>query len=71
MPGQEQAVENALLRRDVEELSIEVKALREDVRSLVAAWQTANYIVVGVKYIAGGVAAVGVIWGAFKLYLSK
>ena len=71
MQNQEQAVENALLRRDVEELSIEVKALREDVRSLVAAWKTANYIVVGVKYIAGAVAAVGVIWGAFKLYITK
>ena len=71
MQTQDQAIENALLRRDVESLSVEVKALRDDVKSLVAAWQTANYIVVGVKYIAGAVAAVGVIWGAFKLYITK
>ena len=71
METQSQAVENALLRRDVEILSGEVKQLSIDVKELVMAWQTANNIVVAVKYIAGAVAAVGVIWGAFKLYLSK
>lgn len=55
----------------MELLSAEVKALREDVQSLVAAWKTANYIVVGVKYISSMVAAVAMIWGAFKLYVSK
>ena len=69
--GQEQAVENALLRRDVEELTQKVEALSADVKALVTAWQTANNIVVAVKYIAGAVAAIGVIWGAVKLYLSK
>lgn len=71
MTGQEQAVENALLRRDVEELTQKVEALSADVKALVTAWQTANNIVVAVKYIAGAVAAIGVIWGAVKLYLSK
>lgn len=71
MTGQEQAVENALLRRDVEELSQKVEELSADVKALVTAWQTANNIVVAVKYIAGAVAAIGVIWGAVKLYLSK
>ena len=71
METQSQAVENALLRRDVEILSGEVKQLSIDVKELVMAWQTANNIVVAVKYIAGAVAAVCVIWGAFKLYLSK
>lgn len=69
--GQDQAVENALLRRDVEELSQKVEELSADVKALVTAWQTANNIVVAVKYIAGAVAAIGVIWGAVKLYLSK
>ncbi|MBU3640509.1 hypothetical protein [Polynucleobacter sp. Fuers-14] len=71
MTGQDQAVENALLRRDVEELSQKVEELSADVKALVTAWQTANNIVVAVKYIAGAVAAIGVIWGAVKLYLSK
>jgi len=71
MQTQDQAIENALLRKDMELLSAEVKALREDVQSLVAAWKTANYIVVGVKYISSMVAAVAMIWGAFKLYVSK
>jgi len=69
--GQDQAVENALLRRDVEELSQKVEELSADVKALVTAWETANNIVVAVKYIAGAVAAIGVIWGAVKLYLSK
>jgi len=69
--GQGQTVENALLRRDVEELTQKVEALSADVKALVTAWQTANNIVVAVKYIAGAVAAIGVIWGAIKLYLSK
>ena len=71
MTGQDQAVENALLRRDVEELSQKVEELSADVKALVTAWNTANNIVVAVKYIAGAVAAIGVIWGAIKLYLSK
>ena len=71
MTGQDQAVENALLRRDVEELSQKVEELSADVKALVTAWNTANNIVVAVKYIAGAVAAIGVIWGAVKLYLSK
>jgi len=69
--GQDQAVENALLRKDVEILSEKVEQLSADVKALVTAWDTANNIVVAVKYIAGAVAAIGVIWGAIKLYLSK
>lgn len=68
---QSQAIENALLRKDVEILSKKVDQLSTDVKELVMAWQTANNIVVAVKYISGFVAAVIVIWGAFKLYLSK
>ena len=71
MTGQDQAVENALLRRDVEELSQKVEELSADVKALVTAWNTANNLVVAVTDIAGAVAAIGVIWGAVKLYLSK
>lgn len=71
MTSQEQAVENALLRKDVEILSEKVEQLSADVKALVTAWQTANNIVVAVKYIAGAVAAIGVIWGAIKLFFTK
>lgn len=68
---QSEAVSDALLRKDVELLSEEVKALREDVASLVAAWNTATYIVVFVKWIAGAGVAVGVIYTFFKHILEK
>lgn len=71
MSAQDQAVENALLRKDVEILSKKVEQLSADVKALVTAWQTANNIVVAVKYIAGAVAAIGVIWGAVKLYVNR
>lgn len=71
MTSEEQAVENALLRKDVEILSEKVEQLSADVKALVTAWQTANNIVVAVKYIAGAVAAIGVIWGAIKLFFTK
>ncbi len=71
MTSEEQAVENALLRKDVEILSEKVEQLSADVKALVTAWQTANNIVVAVKYIAGAVAAIGVIWGTVKLFFSK
>ena len=70
-PEQSEAVSDALLRKDVELLSEEVKALREDVASLVAAWNTATYIVVFVKWIAGAGVAVGVIYTFFKHILEK
>jgi len=70
-PEQSEAVSDALLRKDVELLSEEVKALREDVASLVAAWNTATYIVVFVKWIAGAGVAIGVIYTFFKHILEK
>lgn len=70
-PEQLEAVSDALLRKDVELLSEEVKALREDVASLVAAWNTATYIVVFVKWLAGAGIAIGVIYTFIKHVLEK
>jgi hypothetical protein len=70
-PEQLEAVSDALLRKDVELLSEEVKALREDVASLVAAWNTATYIVVFVKWLAGAGVAIGVIYTFIKHVLEK
>ena len=70
-PEQLEAVSDALLRKDVELLSEEVKALRNDVASLVAAWNTATYIVVFVKWLAGAGIAIGVIYTFIKHVLEK
>ena len=61
-----QAVENALLRRDVEILSEKVDKLTKDVESLVVAWNTATSVVSFVKWLSGAVAAVGVLIAYFK-----
>jgi hypothetical protein len=60
------AVENALLRRDVEMLTEKVEKLSKDVSDLVAAWNTATYIVAFVKWAAGAVVAVTSIYVAIK-----
>lgn len=62
----ESAVEAALLRKDVELLTEKVDKLSRDVEDLVAAWKTANYVVVFVKWLAGIVVAGGVIWAFVK-----
>lgn len=62
----DQAVENALLRKDVELLTEKVDKLSNDVEQLVAAWNTATYIVVFVKWLAGTAAAVGVLMAFLK-----
>lgn len=65
-PNQLEAVSDALLRKDVELLSEKVDKLSKDVESLVAAWNTATYIVVFVKWLAGAGIAVGVIYTFMK-----
>lgn len=65
----EAAVENALLRRDVEMLTEQVAKLSQDVSNLVAAWNTATYIVAFVKWFAGAVVGVTAIYMAFKNFV--
>lgn len=61
-PQLEAAVEAALLRKDVELLTEKVDKLSKDVEDLVAAWKTANYVVVFVKWLSGIFVSVGVVW---------
>ena len=63
------AVENALMRRDVEMLTEKVEKLSKDVSDLVAAWNTATYIVAFVKWAAGAVVGVTAIYVAFKNFV--
>lgn len=62
----EQDVELAVLRRDVEDLSIKVETLTGEVRELLQAWKGAMWVVSIVKTLgalAGGVVA---IWALLK-----
>jgi hypothetical protein len=70
-PEQSEAVNDALFRRDVELLSEKVDKLSHDVESLVAAWNTATYIVVFVKWLAGAGLAVGVVYTFFGHLFEK
>jgi len=69
--NKEQAVEIALLRRDLEELQTDVKELNKEIKSLVSAWNTATGLVAFVKYAAAGVTALGVLWFAFKEFFQR
>lgn len=62
------AVEAALLRKDVELLTAKVEKLSNDVEELVAAWKTANYVVVFVKWLSGAALAVGTLYGVIKSF---
>lgn len=62
----DQAIENALLRKDVELLTSKVEKLSNDVEQLVAAWNTATYVVAFVKWLAGTAAAIGVLLAFVK-----
>lgn len=64
-------VELALLRRDVEQMQAQIGELTKQVSSLADAWRTANNVVAFVKWLAGAVAAVGVLWAAIKTIGSK
>lgn len=63
---QNEAIENALLRKDVEILTEKVEKLSKDVEALVAAWNTANYVVVFIKWLASAGAAFGLIYAFLK-----
>lgn len=69
--NKEQAVEIALLRRDLEELQLDVKELNKEIKSLVSAWNTATGLVAFVKYAAAGVTALGVLWFAIKEFFQR
>lgn len=67
----EQAVEIALLRRDLESLQADVKELNKEIKSLVSAWNTATGLVTFVKYAAATVTGLGVLWYAFKEFFQR
>lgn len=67
----DQAVEIALLRKDVEALTSQLGKISTDVEELVKAWNTASYVVVFVKWLAGIVTAGTVIYTFLTHYFEK
>ena len=61
----DQAVELALLRRDMDMMRADMAELKLEVKSLVDAWRTATGFVAFIKWLAAGVTAMGVLWYAF------
>lgn len=67
MTDQPSEVEIALLKKELVDLKDEVHALSKEVSGLVDAWKTASGVVAFIKWLAGIVTAVGILWAAFKV----
>jgi len=67
----DQSVETqiALLQADMAALTKAVTKQSSDIEGLVKAWNTANGVVSFMKWLAGIVTAVTILWGVFKLKL--
>lgn len=66
MDPEEQAISHAMLERDVKELSAKVDAMCKKIESLIAAWETAQGVVLFIKWAAKLGLAGGALWGLFK-----
>ena len=60
-------VEIALLQQEMSHLRDEVHTLSTEVAGLVDAWKTASGVVAFIKWLAGAVTAVSLLWAAFKI----
>ena len=60
-------VEIALLQKELTSLKNEVHTLSKEVSGLVDAWKTASGVVAFVKWMAGVVTAIGILWAALKV----
>ena len=60
-------VEIALLQKELTSLKDEVHTLSKEVSGLVDAWKTASGVVAFVKWMAGVVTAIGILWAALKV----
>lgn len=61
MSEQDQSVELALLRKDLELLQNDTAEMKQDLKKLAEAWATAENLVAFIKWLAGIAAAVTVL----------
>jgi hypothetical protein len=60
------AVEIALLRKDLEALQSDMSEVKGDLKKLANAWATAETLVAFVKWLSGLAAAIALLTGMFK-----
>ena len=63
--------ELALLRQDVDEIKASLKDLKDQIRELVDAWNTASGLVRFIKWLSILIAAMGVIWAFLSGYFHR
>jgi hypothetical protein len=66
-----QATDIALIQQDIEALNARLAAMEKGVSDLVSAWRAAGTLVSFVKWAAGVVTAVAILWGVFKGHIPK
>lgn len=71
IPERDPAVEIALIRADLEAMQEDLKAVRKELKDLLAAWNTATGVVRFVKWLSTLVAAIAVITAAFKGFYGR
>ena len=62
------AVESAMLRRDVEDLKRQVGELTEKIEAALIAWSTANHLLAFIKWTSGLATAAMALWASFKFF---
>lgn len=72
MSGQdhENAVELAMLRKDLETMQADMAEVKADLKKLANAWATAETLVAFVKWLAGLAAAIALLTGFMKGWFS-
>jgi hypothetical protein len=66
---QDQTVELALLRKDMELLQSDMAEVKGDLKKLADAWSTAENLVAFVKWLAGLAAGIGLLVAFFKGFI--
>lgn len=69
MSDQDQTVELALLRKDLELLQSDMAEVKGDLKKLADAWATAENLVAFIKWIAGLAAGITLLVAFFKGFL--
>ncbi len=69
MSEQDQTVELALLRKDLELLQSDMAEVKGDLKKLADAWSTAENLVAFIKWIAGLAAGITLLVAFFKGFL--